>query len=177
MSNSTISTITPAMVPADQIVYTGLSTVSKVVGAGAIAKATGKKSGYVTAKHYSDQGAALALASSVTGKGKTHAIAIQAEAQLNKIVNEHGVIDNYTAVTTVASVLRESLTFEESIRADGQRVVKRAYWLSLGETLETVAADPATPKAKAARYADALTLYRTIQAHADSRREIKSLTA
>lgn len=176
MSNSTVSASPVAMVAADKVVYTGLATVSKVIGAGAIAKSQGSKASIVKAQHYAKQGAALAFASSITGKGRAATVSVYAGAELSDIVNSHGVIDNYRAVTTVAAVLQESLTFEESIRADGQRVVKRAFWLSLGQTLESVIANPETPKAKANRYTDALKVYNAIQARADANREIKALT-
>jgi hypothetical protein len=168
---------TPAMVRADAIVHTGLATVSKIIGAGAIAKATGQKTAIVKAEHYAKQGAALSLAATVTGKGRAAALAIHASQQLDAIVNPHGVIDNYRAVTTVAAILNESLTFTEALRADGQRVVKRAVWLALGETLERVATDPATGKARAKRHADALALHSAIQARADAIRESKAAQA
>lgn len=174
MSNLTTS---PATVPADKIVYQGLTTVSKVIGAGAIAKATGQKTAIVKAEHYAKQGAALSLAATVTGKGRASALAIHASQQLDAIVNPHGVIDNYRAVTTVAAILNESMTFEESIRADGQRVVKRATWLAIGAMLERVATDPATSKARAKRHADALALYQAIQARANALRESKAVQA
>lgn len=174
MSNLTTS---PVMVPADKIVYQGLTTVSKVIGASAIAKATDSKVAIVKAEHYAKQGAALSLAATVTGKGRAAALAIHANKQLDAIVNPHGVIDNYRAVTTVAAILNESLTFEESIRADGQRVVKRATWLAVGAMLERVATDPATSKARASRHADALALYNAIQARADAIRESKAVQA
>lgn len=167
----------PAMVPADSIVHTGLATVSKLIGAGAIAKATGQKTAIVKAEHYAKQGAALSLAATVTGKGRAAALAIHANQQLDAIVNPHGVIDNYRAVTTVAAILNESLTFTEAIRADGQRIVKRAAWLALGEQLERIATDPATGKARAKRHVDALTLYSAIQARADAIRESKAVQA
>lgn len=166
-----MSDTTTALVPADRIVHTGLATVSKVIGAGAIAKATNSKTSIVKAEHYAKQGAALALAASVTGKGRAATVAVYAGAELAAIVNPHGVIDNYRAVTTIAAVLGESLTFEESIRADGQRVVKRAVWVALGASLERVATDPATAKARAKRHADALALYSAIQGRADALRE------
>ena len=170
MSNSQISTNAPAMVSADTIVYSGLATVSKVIGAGAIAKASGSKVGIVKAGHYAKQGAALAFAASVSGKGKANAVAVYAMAESDKLVNPHGVIDYYRAITTVASVLGESLTFVESIRADGQRVVKRVDWVSIGEKLALTVSDTATAKAKAKRYSDALAVYNAIQAKADTLR-------
>ncbi len=170
MSNSQISTTSPAMVAADTIVYSGLATVSKVIGAGAIAKATGSKVGIVKAEHYAKQGAALAFAACHTGKGKGHAVAVYAAAEADKLVNQHGVIEYYRAITTVASVLGESLTFTESIRADGQRVVKRADWLAIGEQLALTVSDTATAKAKAKRYSDALAVYTAIQSRADTLR-------
>lgn len=169
---------TPAgFVKADTIIHKGFATVSKVIGAGAIAKATGSKTSIVKAEHYAKQGAALALAAATTGRGRAATIAVYAEAELSAIVNAHGVIDNYRAVTTVAALLGESLTFEESIRADGQRVVKRAVWLALGEQLERVATDPSTSKARAKRHEAALQLFRAIQARADSVREKRHVQA
>jgi hypothetical protein len=167
MENTTTRT---DMVPASNIVHTGLATVSKIIGAGAIATAQGKKVATVKAEHYARQGAALALAASVTGKGRAATVAAYAGAELSAIVNAHGVIDNARAIASVCMLLQEPYTYAEAIRADGARVVKRAEWLALADHIRAVCADPETKKARLARFASALKLHHAIQAHADALR-------
>lgn len=170
-------TTTPAgFVPADQIVHTGLTTISKVIGAGAIAKATDSKVATVKAKHYAEQGAALALAAAVTGKGRAAAVAVYADAELSKLVNSHGQIDVYRAVATVARLLDESVTVSESVRADGQRIVKLSDWRALCESIQNVIDHPDTAKAKRSRYEAALKFANQINARSAFAREARQLT-
>jgi hypothetical protein len=163
------------MVSGDTIVHNGLVTVAKLKNVTALAKSQNTKSAVIKGAHYQHQGAAVALAATVTGKGRAATVTVYANKELAAIVNSHGDINYYNAITTIASVLNESLTFEESIRADGQRVVKRSEWLNLKNELDSVLADTTTAKAKARRYNDALAVYTTIQAHADGLREAKQI--
>ena len=168
------TTTTTAMVPAHNIVHTGLTSVSKVIGAGALAKSQNKSVATVKAEHYAKQGAALALASSITGKGRAATVAAYAGAELAAIVNAHGVIDNARAIASVCMILQEPYTYSEAIRADGMRVVKRAEWVALGEHIRDTAAAEGTSKARLGRFAAALKLYHAIQSHADSLRTVSA---
>lgn len=158
---------TPAMVRADSIVYSGLTAVTKLIGIGALAKAQGKKTAVVRAEHYAKQGAALAVASTVTGRGRAAALETYAAAEMAAIVNSHGVIDNHRAMVTVVAVLQDSYTFSESVRADGQRVVKRVEWLKLRDHIDALLSDPTLAKAKRGRYEAAQKAWLAIQARAD----------
>lgn len=163
------------MVRADAIVHTGLATISKATKVAALAKETGEKSAIIKARHFAQQGAALALAATVTGKGTKTAATVYAQAELQAIVNKHGVIDNARAVATVVAVLQEPYTYEEAIRADGQRVVKRATWLALREHLAQGLQAPTPQQAKGAkRYSAALQVWDSIQARADALRSVNS---
>lgn len=172
---SNITTTPEGFVKADTIVHTGLTTITKVIGAGAIAKATDSKVATVKAKHYAEQGAALALAAAVTGKGRAAAVAVYADAELSKLVNVHGQIDVYRAVATVARLIDESLTVSESVRADGQRIVKLSDWRALCETMQKTVDNPDTAKAKRNRYAAALTFANQINARSAFAREARQL--
>ena len=159
-----------ALVRADAIVHEGFATIAKPIGIGAIAKATGKKSGLVKAEHYAKQGAALALAATVTGKGRAPTVAAYAGAELAAIVNEHGMIDYPRAMATVAMALGEPYTYGEATRADGARIVKRAEWLTLGDYI-TAGLAGAPAKAKRTRYTDAAKIWNSVQDRADTVRE------
>ena len=155
-----------ALVRADAIVHTGLATISKPIGVGAIATAQGKKVATVKAEHYAAQGAALAVAATVTGKGRAATVAAYAGAELAAIVNAHGMIDFPRAMATVCMALGEPYTYSEATRADGQRIVKRAEWLKLREHIAAMLA-AGLSKARATRHGDALRIFDAIQGRAD----------
>lgn len=166
-----------ALVRADAIVHEGFATISKPIGLGAIAKATGKKSSLVKAEHYAKQGAALALAATATGKGRAATVAAYAGAELAAIVNTHGMIDYPRAMATVCMALGEPYTFGEATRADGQRIVKRSEWLALGDYI-TAGLNTEQAKAKRTRYTDAAKVWNSVQGRADGVREaLKAVAA
>ncbi len=174
---TTTQVAAPAMVRADSIVHEGFTTISKVIGAGAIAKAEDKTTATVKAEHYARQGAALALAAAVTGKGRAAAVNAYANAEIDALVNTHGQINVFRAIATVARILDESVTVTESVRADGQRIVKLSDWRALGETISKVLAKPDTAKARRARYESAAKFMARIDAQSAFKREAKALTA
>ena len=156
-----------ALVRADAIVHEGFATIAKPIGVGAIAEATGKKVGLVKAEHYAKHGAALALAATATGKGRAATVAAYAGAELNAIVNAHGMIEYPRAMATVCMLLGEPYTYGESTRADGARIVKRAEWLKLGDYI-TAGLAGEQAKAKRTRYTDAAKVWNSVQARADA---------
>ena len=159
-----------ALVRADAIVHEGLATIAKPIGVGAIAKATGKKAALVKAEHYAQHGAALAIAATATGKGRAATVAAYAGAELAAIVNTHGMIDYPRAMATVCMLLGEPYTYSEATRADGQRIVKRAEWVALGDYI-TAGLAGEQAKAKRTRYTDAAKVWNAIQGRADSIRD------
>lgn len=162
---------THATVAADSIVCTIVQAHAKIIGAGTIAKTMGIKAGEVKAAHAAQQGAAIALSAAVTGKNRMGVLAHAAQAQLSQLVDAHGHINFAAAVPTVlGSDL--SFTYEQQVRADGQRVVKRAVWLALGEYLQAesvkLSEKTAKPLPAARKAMDAAKIWHAIQNHADT---------
>lgn len=166
-------TTAPATVAADSIVCTVVQAHAKVIGAGTIAKAQGIKAGQVKASHAAQQGAAIALSAAITGKNRQGVLAHAAQSQLASLVSPNGHIDFARAIPTVLGA-DLSYTYEQQVRADGQRVVKRAVWLALGEYLSDLSGKTSEKSGKptpdARRAIDASKIYAAIQDHADTLR-------
>lgn len=164
-----------ATVPAHNIVATIATSTARLIGAGTIAKAQGVTIGTVKARHAIAQGSTGTLTAAIAGKNRAGTIAALAEKRLADLVNNAGEIDYASAVREIVGALPYAYEYEESIRADGQRVVKRAVWLTLCDSLsakakETGKTGKPTPAAKAS--ADGLKVWQAIAKHSETMRNI-----
>lgn len=172
---TTTATHAPAMVRADSIVATVATTTARLIGAGTIAKNEGVTIGQVKARHAIAQGSTGTMLAAIAGKNRAGTIAALAAQRMSALVNEAGEINYSAAMREIVGALPYAYAYEEAVRADGQRVVKRASWLVLGDFLKLEAAKlgktgKPTPAAKAS--GDALKVFDAITATSAERRAI-----
>jgi hypothetical protein len=163
------------MVPAGKIVAVVATTTARLVGAGTIAKQAGKTIGHVKAAHAQKQGSSGTMLAAIAGKNRAGTIAALAEQRMASLVNHAGEIDYSAAMREIVGALPYAYAYEESVRADGARVVKRASWLALGEFLQVEAGKRGktgkpTPNAKAS--ADGFKVWQTIANTSEKARNI-----
>ena len=161
------------MVPANAVAREGLTTTTRHVGIGTMAKAAGVNVSTMKARLAVQGGSSAVVAATATGKGIKAAAAALAEAQIARIVN-HGHVDYAQALREVCSVNGGiAIAYVETTRANGRISVKREEWLKVRDTLATLAlmtgkTGKPTPLATTAK--QALMVWDTIQGAADKAR-------